>query len=236
MLDALQDFTAARRPADVPGRQRLLLAHRLPPRAAGRDRGAARRGRHPHLGGRARRVLPQLHRRIWRPVAAPGPAAATCWSGAGFTAQGFDLCSYYRRRPDSFDPRAAFIFEGVGADETIGDFGLVGGGAAGLELDRADRSSARRRMPWCSASSEGHTDLYMVVCEEILVNTPDHHRQPIRPGARRHGVLRDARTAAPSSPPARSPGCGSLSHNGYDNNVSRITENVLRRFADAKPF
>jgi N,N-dimethylformamidase len=30
--------------------------------------------------------------------------------------------------------------------------------------------------------------------------------------------------------------CGSLSHNGYQNNVSRITENVLRRFLDPKPF
>jgi N,N-dimethylformamidase len=29
---------------------------------------------------------------------------------------------------------------------------------------------------------------------------------------------------------------GSLSHNGYDNNVSRLTENVLRRFADPAPF
>jgi N,N-dimethylformamidase len=29
---------------------------------------------------------------------------------------------------------------------------------------------------------------------------------------------------------------GSLSHNGYDNNVSRITENVLRRFSDPQPF
>ena len=26
--------------------------------------------------------------------------------------------------------------------------------------------------------------------------------------------------------------CGSLSHNGYDNNVSRIVDNVLRRFRD----
>jgi N,N-dimethylformamidase len=26
--------------------------------------------------------------------------------------------------------------------------------------------------------------------------------------------------------------CGSLSHNAYDNNVSRITENVLRRFLE----
>jgi N,N-dimethylformamidase len=29
---------------------------------------------------------------------------------------------------------------------------------------------------------------------------------------------------------------GSLSSNDYDNNVSRITENVLRRFLDPSPF
>ena len=29
---------------------------------------------------------------------------------------------------------------------------------------------------------------------------------------------------------------GLLAHNGYDNDVSRITENVLRRFADPAPF
>jgi N,N-dimethylformamidase len=30
--------------------------------------------------------------------------------------------------------------------------------------------------------------------------------------------------------------CGSLSHNNYDNNVSRITENVLRRFSASGPL
>ncbi|MHA1570174.1 MAG: N,N-dimethylformamidase beta subunit family domain-containing protein, partial [Alphaproteobacteria bacterium] len=30
--------------------------------------------------------------------------------------------------------------------------------------------------------------------------------------------------------------CGSLSHNGYDNNVARIMGNVLRRFLDPKSF
>jgi N,N-dimethylformamidase len=30
--------------------------------------------------------------------------------------------------------------------------------------------------------------------------------------------------------------CGSLSHNDYDNNVSRITANVLRRFAADEPL
>ncbi|MGY8996255.1 MAG: N,N-dimethylformamidase beta subunit family domain-containing protein, partial [Alphaproteobacteria bacterium] len=29
---------------------------------------------------------------------------------------------------------------------------------------------------------------------------------------------------------------GSLPHNGYDNNVSQICENVLRRFVDDTPF
>ena len=30
--------------------------------------------------------------------------------------------------------------------------------------------------------------------------------------------------------------CGALSHNGYENNVSRITENVLRRFLAPEHF
>ena len=29
---------------------------------------------------------------------------------------------------------------------------------------------------------------------------------------------------------------GSLSHNGYDNSIARITGNVLRRFRDEKPL
>ncbi|MEA2585417.1 MAG: hypothetical protein QOF33_3502 [Thermomicrobiales bacterium] len=29
--------------------------------------------------------------------------------------------------------------------------------------------------------------------------------------------------------------CGCLSYNGYDNNASRITDNVLRRFASTEP-
>src|SRR3954471_1593079 len=60
--------------------------------------------------------------------------------GVGFTAQGFDRNSPYRRTDGSFDPRAAFIFEGVGRDELIGDFPsmVLEYGAAGSELDRVD--------------------------------------------------------------------------------------------------
>ena len=64
-----------------------------------------------------------------------------------------------------------FIFEGVD-DEIIGDFGLIGGGAAGLELDRADRSLGTPPNALVLASSEAHSPVYMVVLEEIFINAP----------------------------------------------------------------
>ena len=67
---------------------------------------------------------------LWRRIG----RAPNVIAGVGFIAQGFDISSYYRRAPDADNPRAAFIFEGA-PDEIIGDFGLVGGGAAGIELD-----------------------------------------------------------------------------------------------------
>ena len=60
------------------------------------------------------------------------------YTGVGFSAQGFDYSLPYHRPPGELDPRAGFIMERVGADEVIGDFGLVMGGAGGFEVDRAD--------------------------------------------------------------------------------------------------
>ena len=89
--------------------------------------------------------------------------------GIGFTSQGFDRSSYYRRLPDSFNDRAAFIFAGVGDHERIGDFGLVGDGAAGFELDRADRALGTPPHALVLASSEGHSDTYLRVLEDLHV-------------------------------------------------------------------
>jgi N,N-dimethylformamidase len=155
--------------------------------------------------------------------------------GTGFTAQGFDLSSYYRRLPGSFDPRAKFIFEGVGDDELIGDFGLVGGGAAGLELDRADPLLGTPPHALVLASSEKHTDIYMVVCEEILVNTPDLTGSQ-SPLVRADLVFFETPKGGGVFSVSSIAWMGSLSHNDYDNNVSRITENVLRRFVDPQPL
>ena len=155
--------------------------------------------------------------------------------GVGFSCQGFDLSSYYRRQSDSFAPEVAFIFDGVGDDELIGDFGLIGGGAAGLELDRAGAELGTPPNAYILASSERHTNAYYLVPEEFLETGPALGADE-NPHARADLVFFET----PESGAVFSVGsiawAGSLSANDYDNNVARITENVLNRFLDPRPF
>ncbi len=155
--------------------------------------------------------------------------------GTGFSAQGFDISSYYRRQEGSFDPRAKFIFEGIKKNELIGDFGLIGGGAAGLELDRADRLLGTPPNALVLASSENHTDIYLVVCDEILINYPAITGSS-SPLVRADMVFYETPAGGAVFSTSSIAWAGSLSHKNYDNNVSRITGNVLTRFLDEKPF
>ncbi|GED16595.1 N,N-dimethylformamidase beta subunit family domain-containing protein [Aneurinibacillus migulanus] len=156
-------------------------------------------------------------------------------TGVGFVAQGFDVSSYYRRNPDSFDPRVSWIFEGVGADELIGNFGLVGGGAAGLEIDAYDLSLGTPPETMLLASSEGHTNTYNPVTEEMFSPGPGLG------GAENPRVRADMTYfPTPNGGAVFSTGSiaflGSLSYNNYDNNVSRIVGNVLNKFMLDEPL
>ena len=147
----------------------------------------------------------------------------------GFSAQGLFEGSYYRRQPGADDPRAAWILEGV-KDAVIGDFGLSGGGAAGFELDRADSALGTPDGAIVVASSEGHGPSFIPVPEELL-----SHLATVS-GEKPARLLRADMTYAelPGGGAVFAVGsitfCGSLSHNRYDNNVSRILRNVLDRF------
>jgi N,N-dimethylformamidase len=154
--------------------------------------------------------------------------------GVGMAGQGFDACSYYRRTAASRDPRAAFVFEGI-EGEIIGDFGAVGGGAAGIEVDRVDHDKGSPPHTLILASSEGLSDTYYPGPEEI------DNASPLMDGSQNPRLRADlAFFETPRGGAVFSTGSiawiGSLSHNNYDNNDSRNTENVLRRFSDAKPF
>ncbi len=171
------------------------------------------------------------HGGLWRHQ---GDSAPQQIAGVGFCAEGFDKSSYYRRLPDSRDPRAAFIFKGVN-DEILGDFGYHGEGAAGNELDRADAALGTPPHALILARSENHTDLYIVVNEEVLVNHPG------MTGSEHPKVHADmVFYETPNGGAVFSVGSicypASLPWNGYDNNIAKLTTNVLRRFADPKPF
>ncbi len=157
-------------------------------------------------------------------------------AGVGFTSQGFDISAPYTRLPDSFDPRAAFIFEGIGDDELIGDFGLIGGAAAGCEIDRAD---AQRGTPphalVLATSMGGHTDTYLAVIEDLhatAVNITGTTSPLVRADIMFYETPNGGAVFATGS----IAWAGSFSHNGYKNNVSRIIDNVVRRFVDETPF
>ena len=154
--------------------------------------------------------------------------------GVGFGSEGFDVSSYYLQTPDGHSGAASWMFDGIAPDEKIGDFGLVGGGAAGLELDIYDASLGSPPETVIGATSECHTDVYVEVAEELFFNVPGT------------GGSQNARVRADITYfPTEGEGgvwsgssiayCGSLSHNQYDNNISRLTKNVLDRFLQDGP-
>lgn len=151
--------------------------------------------------------------------------------GVGFAAQGFERSSYYRRTKDADDPRAAFIMEGV-PDEIIGDFGSIGGGAAGEEIDRYDVRIGSPRHALVVASSEDHGKLMLRTKEEFLSTVPYFDDPKVRADL----TFFECRGGGAVFSTGSISWAGSLAHNGWDNNVARISTNVLRRFVDPTPF
>lgn len=157
--------------------------------------------------------------------------------GLTFTGYGFDVSTYYRREADSLRPECAWMFKGIGEDEVIGDFGLVGGGAAGLEIDRYDLEFGTPHNAYLLARSEGHTDLMMQVNEEIHFTVRGYYgggdeNPMIRADMIYYKTPQDGAVFAPGS----LAWCGALSHNRYRNNVSTLMKNVLTGFLKSGPL
>jgi N,N-dimethylformamidase len=155
--------------------------------------------------------------------------------GVGMTSQGFDRSTWYERTDASFDPRAAFIFAGVGANEKIGDFGLIGGGAAGWEIDRADPALGTPPHALIVARASNFSSSYHWMKEE-LTHTHSAIDGETCPLVRCDMVFYETANGGATFSVSSIAWAGALSHNGYDNNVSRITENVIRRFLDREPL
>jgi N,N-dimethylformamidase len=163
----------------------------------------------------------------------------------GFDAQGYNgphgsatSGRPYTRTPDSFRPDVAFIFAGIAPNEQIGNFFnfyYPDGGAAGDELDRVDYTLGSPANTLVLAKATGFSDGYQYVVEELnqsdsqesgnvnpLVEADMAYTKFLGGGA----VFTVGSIAWDSS----------LLFNNSDNDVSRITGNVLTQFASAAPL
>jgi N,N-dimethylformamidase len=153
--------------------------------------------------------------------------------GVGMATQGFDRAVPFEREAGADDPRAAWIFDGV-PDGPIGDSGLVMGGAAGLEVDRFDHALGTPPHALLLATARGFSDSYQHVVEEVE-SSDSRQGGTVSPFVRGDMTFFELPDGGAVFSASSISWCGSLSHNGYDNAVSRITENVLRRFAAPGP-
>ena len=150
-------------------------------------------------------------------------------AGVGFTSQGDHYGAPYRRTPESYSNEWAWVFEGI-TEEIIGDFGLSGGGAAGFELDRADTMLGTPLNAVTLASSEGHDDSFVLVPEDILTHHSTWPHKPIKELIRADIVYFETANGGGVFSVGSITFCGSLPHNNCENNISKMVENVIRKF------
>jgi len=142
----------------------------------------------------------------------------------------FERSAAYERLPGSYDPRAAFIFAGVEAT-VFGDYGIIGGGAAGQETDEIDY-----------ALGTPHHALHLARSQDFPgpLSGPDgmtaeEYRDNVRM-PRADLVFFEAPQGGAVFSVGSMAWVGALGHNHYANDVAQITGNVLRRFLDPTPF
>ena len=164
---------------------------------------------------------------MWRRNGLPPQKVA----GIGFTAEGDFRGTFYRRTPASFTTEHAWLFAGVkaGAGEPLGNFGLSGGGAAGFEIDQTATDLGTPAYVTVVAYSDNHDASFVTVPEELLFNRMVG-KPRVHSGIRAHMICGFGPSGGGLFAVGSISFLGSLYCAGYDNDVSKIVENCLRRF------
>lgn len=151
--------------------------------------------------------------------------------GVAFTGQGFDRGAAYHRSEASFATEFSWIFQGV--DDAVVGAGrslVLGHGAAGFEVDKADVMNGTPPHAVVLASTRGFTDAYQAAIECFAQINPWQGGSDPRSGIQSdilfmHGPEGGAVFSAGSIIWS-----ATLSASGYDSDTSRITGNVIDAF------
>jgi N,N-dimethylformamidase len=163
---------------------------------------------------------------LWRRNRRPPQLLA----GVGFSSQGLFEGTGYHRLPASREARFGWMFEGIDED-AFGGYGLSGGGAAGFELDRADVALGSPEDIAILARSGTTPPHFVPVPEELLSHVNTVNGEPAEALKRGEIVAFETPFGGAVFAVGSITYCGSLWQDGaFQGPVSRLTENVLRRF------
>jgi len=147
--------------------------------------------------------------------------------GIGFTAQGNFVGMPYKRV--CYDKNMDWVFDGIN-DDLLGDFGFSGHGAAGFELDRRDEKLDDGEDIIILAQSYDEDNRFILVPEEMLTHLTNLSGSPEADVKRADMVYFKTHTGGQVFAAGSITFCGSLPWNNYDNNVSKLLRNVVRKF------
>ncbi len=152
--------------------------------------------------------------------------------GAGFTAQGFDRNAVYAVEEGSNDPRAEFIFEGISEVDSLGAFDSIGMGygEAGDEIDRLDFRLGTPPHTLLLGRATNFSSAYQLVVEDVM-QMGDGYGGSEHPLVRSDIVFFEYPNNGAVWSSSSISWMEGLSHDGYSNPISRMTENVLDAFA-----
>ena len=147
--------------------------------------------------------------------------------GIGFTAQGNFVGMPYKRV--CYDKNMDWVFDGIN-DDLLGDFGFSGHGAAGFELDRRDEKLDEGEDITILAQSYDEDNRFILVPEEMLTHLTNLSGSPEADVKRADMVYFKTHTGGQVFAAGSITFCGSLPWNNYENNVSKLLRNVVRKF------
>ena len=170
---------------------------------------------------------------LWRRLGRPPQMLA----GVGFSTQGEYKGFPYTFLDGILDPRVAFMRQGMEGKakpgSILGERGLMGGGAAGHELDRADTGLG--------------TPPHAIIVGRAVLDDPTY--QPVNEErydhtwpAAREDIIRSDLTffETPNGGAVFSVGSmnfiGALPIDNYDSVAARLITNIVKRFASSAPF
>jgi len=149
--------------------------------------------------------------------------------GIGFTAQGNFYGHAYERK--CFDSKFDWVFEGI-KESKIGDFGYSGNGAAGFELDHIDSHLTSIKditLLAQSKASKNPEENFILVPESKLTHLSNIKHLPDDEILHADMVY----FKVPGGGSVFSTGsitfCGSLPWNNFNNNVSKLLENIIKK-------